>query len=63
MLDIQIKEHPSSTIDYPLWLVIITNKTGNCYYCTFAGEKPTESRVIDDWKNNRKVFDKYYSGV
>lgn len=61
MLDIEIKEHPSSSIHYPLWLAIITTSKGNCYYCTFADKKPSESRIVEDWKNNRKVFSKYYA--
>jgi len=46
--DIEIREDPISTADYPMWRAIITIQ-GRCYYAIYAGDKPSVDKVKQDW--------------
>ncbi len=60
-LTIAIRQHPSSTLGYPCWLAIVTTSRGLCYFCTQAGDKPTEEEIRQAWREDRRAFDAYYS--
>lgn len=58
-LDIEIREAPGSTTDYPCWYAIMTTPRGYCYYITFAGDKPSVDAVRQAWRDDRKAFSPY----
>lgn len=62
-MDIELREHPASTVERPLTLAIVTTKRGRCFYAVYApsneGDRPTEERVRKDWADNRNGFEPY----
>ncbi len=58
---IEVREHPSTTLAHPCWLAIVTTARGLCYFCTHAGDQPTEEHVRQAWQEDHKAFDPYYS--
>ena len=60
-IEIEIREHSSSTEHYQAWLAIVTTARGYCYYITFADDKPSEGAVRQAWIEDRKAFSPYYS--
>jgi hypothetical protein len=58
-IQIEVREHRSSTADYPAWLAIVTTVRGYCYYVVYAGDKPSEEKVRQAWDEDRKAFDPY----
>ena len=58
-LTVEVREHPSSTADYPVWLAIVTTISGLCYFVTYAGDKPSDEKVLQAWREGRKAFGPY----
>ncbi len=60
-IEVEVRSHPSSCPEYLRWLAIVTTARGLSYFCTFAGDKPTEEKIKQEWQKARKAFDPYFS--
>lgn len=52
-VEAEVREHLSSTPDYPKWLAVVTTSRGRCYSATYAGEQPSTDKVLQDWLDDR----------
>lgn len=59
-LDVTIREHATSTTDWPRWLAIVTIR-GRCYYGVYADERPSEDKVRADWREDGGARSKNWS--
>jgi hypothetical protein len=60
-VEVEVRQHPASTEQYPCWRAIVTTARGYCYSCTWAGDRPSDETVLQAWKEDRKAFDPYRS--
>lgn len=51
-ITIDIRRHPRSEEH---WNGIVTTTRGLCYFCTWA-DRPTEEKVIQAWREDRRDF-------
>lgn len=56
MLAVEVKRHPASAGH---WLCVITTARGYCYFCTWAGDRPSEETVLRAWREDRRTFAPY----
>lgn len=60
-VSIEIRERFESTADRPLWRAVVTTAKGRSYSVTYAGDKPSEEKVIQAWGEDRAAFEPYFS--
>lgn len=53
---VEIRQYPTSD-DH--WLAILTTTNGRCYYDVWAGDKPSEEKVLKAWREDRRGFQPY----
>ena len=53
MVTVEIRKTFESTEDRPSWKCIVTTDRGRCYYAVYAGERPSEEKVQQDYLSER----------
>lgn len=49
----ETREHPASHPERPTWLAIVTIETGRRYTAIYAGDRPSDEKVVNDYLSDR----------
>ncbi len=57
---VEVRQHPLSRPDQPLWRAIVTTSRGYCYCTTYAGDdQPSGEKIRQAWADDHNSFDPY----
>jgi hypothetical protein len=53
-INIEVREHPSSTPTRPYWNAAVTTARGLGSFVTYAGDQPSQERGRRAWRDERR---------
>ena len=52
-LQVEVRKDYASSPEYPMWRAIVTTARGRSYWTTYAGDRPSDEKVRQDYLADR----------